>query len=55
MTVLLGPLMDVFAKDPVKFKKLHVIKRGTSFMEITYGFLVLRDFMNFSCPMSLGY
>ena len=54
LTVLLGPLMDVFSRDAVKFKKMHVIKRGTSFMEIRYGFLVLRDFINFSSPIKLG-
>ena len=52
--VLLGPLIDAFSHQPKKFKYMNVIKRGTSFMEIKFGFLVLRDFINFSNPMKLG-
>ena len=54
MAVLLGPLMDVLAQNSDKFKNMNVIKRGTSLMEIRYGKLVFRDFMNFTSPMSLG-
>ena len=35
------------------FTKMNCIKRGTSLMELRYGKLVFRDFLNFSSPMSL--
>ena len=54
LTVMLGPLIEIFSRDKKKFGRMTVIKRGTSFMEIRYDFLILRDFMNFSSPMSLG-
>lgn len=54
LPVMLGPLIHGFSKKAGEFKKMNVIKRGTSFMEIKYGKLVFRDFINFSSPMSLG-
>ena len=54
VSVMLGSLMETFARDKKKFEKMRVIKRGTSYMEIKYGLIVIRDFMNFSSPMSLG-
>ena len=54
LAVLLGPLMDIFAENKQKFDGMKVIKRGTSYMEVRYGALIFRDFMNFSNPMSLG-
>ena len=54
LSVLLGPLIHTFSASPKRFEKMKVIKRGTAFMEIQFGFLVFRDFMNFSQPMKLG-
>ena len=54
MPVLLSPLIDVLSENSALFKRISVIKRGTSLMELKYGFLVFRDFINFSNPMSLG-
>ena len=54
LSVLLGPLIHTFSSYPKRFEKMKVIKRGTAFMEIQFGFLVFRDFMNFSQPMKLG-
>ena len=54
LNVLLGPLIEAFARDEKKFNKINVIKRGTSYMEIQYGFIALRDFLNYTSPMSLG-
>ena len=54
LPVLLGPLIHACSAQPKKFQNMKIIKRGTSFMEITFGFLVFRDFMNFSQPMKLG-
>ena len=54
LPVLLGPLIHACSAQPKKFQNMRIIKRGTSFMEINFGFLVFRDFMNFSQPMKLG-
>ena len=54
VSVMLGSLMEAFARNKKKFNSMQVIKRGTSYMEIKYGLIVIRDFMNFSSPMSLG-
>ena len=54
LSVLLGPLIETFSSHTKRFEKMKVIKRGTAFMEIQFGFLVFRDFMNFSQPMKLG-
>ena len=52
--VLLGPLIHTFSAQPKKFKHMKIIKRGTSFMEIKFGYIYFRDFHNFSVPISLG-
>lgn len=52
--VIIGPLIHTFSKQIGKFGKMNVIKRGTQFMEIKYGRLSFRDFINYSNPMSLG-
>ena len=52
--VLLGPLIHAFSAQPKKFQHMRTIKRGTSFMEIKFGFIYFRDFHNFSVPISLG-
>ena len=54
LSVLLGPLIDSFSANTKRFEKMKIIKRGTAFMEIQFGFLVFRDFINFSQPMTLG-
>ena len=54
LPVLLGPLIDVLSENAPAFKRMNVIKRGTSLMELKYNFLFFRDFINFSNPMSLG-
>ena len=36
ITVMLGPLIEAFAREAKEFQKMSVIKRGTSFMEIKF-------------------
>ena len=54
LNVLLGPLIEAFARNERQFKKMNIIKRGTSFMEIQYGSITMRDFLNYTSPMKLG-
>ena len=54
LPVLLGPLIHAFSAQRKLFRDMTIIKRGTSFMEINFGFLAFRDFINFSQPMKLG-
>ena len=54
LNVLLGPLIEAFSRNEREFKKMNIIKRGTSFMEIQYGSITLRDFLNYTSPMKLG-
>ena len=54
LTVMLGPLIERLAENAQDLKQMRVIKRGTSFMEIEFGFIAIRDFMNYTSPMSLG-
>ena len=53
LNVLLGPLIEAFARNEKQFKRMNVIKRGTSFMEIQYGLITMRDFLNYTSPMKL--
>lgn len=54
LNVLLGPLIEAFERDEKKFRRMSVIKRGTSFMEIQYGSIMMRDFLNYTSPMKLS-
>ena len=54
LNVLLGPLIEAFARNERLFKNMNIIKRGTSFMEIQYGPITLRDFLNYTSPMKLS-
>ena len=53
LNVLMSPLIDAFSQNEKLFKKMHVIKRGTGLMELRFGYLIFRDFLNYSSPMSL--
>ena len=54
MVLLLGPMLERLALDKEIFKRLKVIKRsGQAYMEIRFGRIIMRDFMNHSMPMSL--
>ena len=51
---LVGPLLERLALNTEAFRKLKVIKRnGGSYMEIRFGFIIMRDFINHSVPMTL--
>ena len=51
--VVWAPLMDNFQHHKAEFQKMTIIRRGTGIMEFKFGNLVFRDFLNYSCPMSL--
>jgi len=53
LPLLVGPMLEIFSRDKKKFQQLHTIKRGTGLMEMCFGNLIFRDFMNFSPPISL--
>ena len=54
LNVLLGPLVEAFQRNEKQFSRMNVIKRGTSFMEIQYGSITMRDFLNYTSPMKLS-
>ena len=54
LNVLLGPLIEAFGRNEKQFNRMNVIKRGTSFMEIQYGAITMRDFLNYTSPMKLS-
>ena len=55
MPVLIGPMVEELSGDKDIFKRLTVIKRcGQAYMEIRFGKIIMRDFMNHSMPMSLA-
>jgi len=54
MNMLITPLVHRFSKNHDDFRRLTCTKRGTGYMEIRCGFLIFRDFLNYSSPMSLG-
>ena len=51
--VVWAPLLDILQYCPEKFDRMTIIRRGTGIMEFKYGDLLFRDFLNYSCPMSL--
>ena len=53
LAALLAPLVDVLSRDQKTFSQMHVIRRGAGVMELKYGNLIFRDFMNYSSPMTL--
>ena len=54
MSLLAGPLFERLAQDTELFKRLSVIKRtGGTYMEIRFGFIIMRDFINHSVRMKL--
>ena len=54
LPALLSPLLERLSKDKETFKRLSVIKRsGQSYMEIRFGRILLRDFINHSAPIAL--
>ena len=48
LAALLAPLLDVLSRDEKTFGSLQVIRRGSGVMQLTYGNLIFRDFMNYS-------
>ena len=46
MNVLLTPLMHLLVNESKT--SMNCIKRGTGMMELSYGQIVFRDFMNYS-------
>ena len=48
MAALLAPLVNVLSRDTKTFESLKVIRRGSGVMQLKYGFLTFRDFMNYS-------
>ena len=51
--VVWAPLLDILQYCPEKFDRMSIIRRGTGIMQFQYGDLLFRDFLNYSCPMSL--
>ena len=51
--VVWAPLLDILQYCPEKFDRMSIIRRGTGIMQFEYGELLFRDFLNYSCPMSL--
>ena len=51
--VIFAPLMDILQYQQGDFSRMNIIRRGTGIMEFSFGNLVFRDFLNFSCPIKL--